>query len=85
MDCVSLVMDVATRLWSYTSKHSSYIIDLEENLCSLRKEMEKLKNVGEDVKRRVKDAERCQMKRRNEVNGWLNSLEALEGEVNEIL
>ena len=55
-------MDVATRLWSCTSKHSSYIIDLEENLCSLRKEMEELKNVGEDVKRRVEDAEKHQVK-----------------------
>ena len=47
--------------------------------------MEELKNVGEDVKRRVEDAEKRQMKRRNEVNGWLNSLTALEREVNEIL
>ena len=78
-------MDVATRLWSCTSKHSSYVIDLEENLCSLRKEMEELKDVGEDVKRRVEDAEKHQMKRRNEVNGWLNNLEVLEKEVNQIL
>ena len=82
MDCVTPVMDVAIRLWSCTSKHSSYIIDLEENLRSLRKEMEELKNVGEDVMRRVEDAKKCQMRLRSEVNGWLNSLEALEGEVN---
>ena len=60
MDFVTPIMDVATRLWSFTSKHSSYVIDLEENLCSLRKEMEELKNVGEDVKRRVEDAEKHQ-------------------------
>ena len=58
MDFVTPVMDVATRLWSCTSKHSSYVIDLEENICSLRKEMEELKNVGEDVKKRVEDAEK---------------------------
>ena len=85
MDCVTPVMDVATRLWSCTSKHSSHVIDLEENLCSLRTEMEELKNVGEDVKRRVEDAEKRQMRLRSEVNGWLNSLEALEGEVSEML
>ena len=47
--------------------------------------MEELKNVGEDVKRRVEDVEKHQMKRRNEVNGWLNSLKVLEKEVNQIL
>lgn len=47
--------------------------------------MEELTNVGKDIKRRVEDAERHQMRPRSEVNGWLNSLEALEREVNEIL
>ena len=82
---MTLVMDVATHLWSCTSKHSSYVIDLEENLCSLRKEMDELKSVGEDVKRRVEDAEKQQMMWRNEVDGWLNNLEVLEKEVNQIL
>ena len=48
--------------------------------------MEDIKNVGEDVKRRVEDAENhLMMKRRNEVNGWLNRLDSLEREINEIL
>ena len=47
--------------------------------------MEELKNVGEDVNRRAEDAKKHQMERRNEVNGWLNSLEVLEKEVNQIL
>ena len=48
--------------------------------------MEELKYVGEDVKRRVEDAEKHQMmKRRNEVNGWLNRLDSLEREVNKLL
>ena len=47
--------------------------------------MEELKNVGEDVKRRVEDAEKHQIKRRNEVNGLLNNLEVLEKEVNQIM
>ena len=85
MDFVTPVMDVATRLWSCSSRHSSYVIDLEENMCSLRIEMEELRNVGEDSKRRVEDAENHQIRRRNEVNGWLNSLEVLEEEVNQIL
>ena len=82
---VTPVMDVATRLWSCTSRHASYVINLEENMCSLRIEMEELRNVGEDVKRRVEDAENHQMRRRNEINGWLNRLDSLEREVNEIL
>ena len=45
--------------------------------------MEELKNVGEDVNIRAEDAEKHQMERRNEVNGWLNSLEVLEKEVNQ--
>ena len=45
--------------------------------------MEDIKNVGEDVKRRVEDAENhLMMKRRNEVNGWLNRLDSLEIERN---
>ena len=85
MDFVTPVMDVATRLWSCTSRHASYVINLEENMCSLRIEMEELRNVGEDVKRRVEDAENHQMRRRNEINGWLNRLVSLEREVKEIL
>ena len=85
MDFVTPVMDVATRLWSCTSRHASYVINLEENMCSLRIEMEELRNVGEDVKRRVEDAENHQTRRRNEINGWLNRLDSIEREVNEIL
>ena len=85
MDFVTPIMDVATRLWSCTSRHASYVINLEENMCSLRIEMEELRNVGEDVKRRVEDAENHQMRRRNEINGWFNRLDSLEREVNEIL
>ena len=48
--------------------------------------MEDLKNVGEDVKRRVEDTENhLLMKQRNEVNGWLNCLDSMEREINKIL
>ena len=47
--------------------------------------MQELKNVHEDVKGRVDLEEQQQMRRTNEVDGWLHSVQVMEIEVNEIL
>ncbi|RVW72781.1 putative disease resistance protein [Vitis vinifera] len=85
MDCVSPILDVVTRVWNCTAKHAVYIRDLQENMDSLRNAMQELKNAYQDVKGRVELEEQRQMKRTNEVNGWLHSVLAMELEVNEIL
>ena len=85
MDCVGPILDVVTRVWDCTAKHAVYIRDLQENMESLRNAMQGLKSVYEDVKGRVELEEQRQMKRTNEVDGWLHSVLAMELEVNEIL
>ncbi|CBI21682.3 unnamed protein product, partial [Vitis vinifera] len=85
MDCVSPILDVATRLWDCTAKRAVYIRHLPQNLNSLRTEMEELKNLYEDVKERVEREEKRQKKRLRVVDGWLRGVEAMEKEVQEIL
>eukprot|EP00261_Vitis_vinifera_P036514 XP_019077757.1 PREDICTED: probable disease resistance protein At5g63020 isoform X1 [Vitis vinifera] len=85
MDCVSPILDVVTRVWDCTAKHAVYIRDLQENMDSLRNAMQELKNVHEDVKGRVELEEQRQMRRTNEVDGWLHGVLAMEIQVNEIL
>ncbi|RVW89609.1 putative disease resistance protein [Vitis vinifera] len=85
MDCVSPILDVATRLWDCTAKRAVYIRHLPQNLNSLRTEMEELKNLYEDVKERVEREEKSQKKRLRVVDGWLRGVEAMEKEVQEIL
>ncbi|RVW24676.1 Disease resistance protein RPS5 [Vitis vinifera] len=46
MDCVSPILDVATRLWDCTAKRAVYIRHLPRNLNSLSSAMEELKNVS---------------------------------------
>ena len=42
MDCVSPILDVATRLWDCTAKRVVYIRHPEQNLNSLRFAMKEL-------------------------------------------
>ncbi|KAL6334982.1 hypothetical protein AAG906_023787 [Vitis piasezkii] len=53
MDCVSPILDVVTRLWDCTAKHAAYIQNLQENMDSLRNAMQELRDVHDDVNRRV--------------------------------
>ncbi|KAL6313624.1 hypothetical protein AAG906_006995 [Vitis piasezkii] len=46
MDCMSPILDVATRLWDCTAKRAVYIRHLPRNLNSLSSAMEELKNVS---------------------------------------
>ena len=85
MDCVSPILDVVTRVWDCSAKHAAYINDLQENLESLRNEMQELKNVYLDVKSRVEVEEQRQMRRTNEVDSWLRSVLAMEAQVYQIL
>ncbi|KAL6334955.1 hypothetical protein AAG906_023760 [Vitis piasezkii] len=86
MDCVSPILDVATRLWDCTAKRVVYIRDLEENLNSLESLTEELSNLSKDVRVSVEREEELQQSRRkHEVDGWLRAVEVMEAEVKEIL
>ena len=85
MDCVSPILDVATRLWDCTAKRAVYIRHLPQNLNSLRTAMGELKNLYKDVKERVEREEKLQKKRTHVVDGWLRNVEAMEEQVKEIL
>ena len=56
-----------------------------ENLNSLRTAVEDLKNVYEDEKEKVDREEKLRKKRTRAVDGWIQSLEAMEKEVNDLL
>ncbi|KAJ9692296.1 hypothetical protein PVL29_011383 [Vitis rotundifolia] len=86
MDFVNPILDAASRLWDCTAKRAAYLTDLQETLESLRKAMEELTNVAEDVKNKVDRAEEDrEMRRTHEVDGWLHRVQVLEKEVREIL
>ncbi|XP_034678059.1 probable disease resistance protein At5g63020 isoform X2 [Vitis riparia] len=85
MDCVTPILDVATRLWTCTAERIVYIRRLPRNLKILRTAMEELRSVYEDVIERVESEEKLQKKRTRAVEGWIRSVEAMEKEIKEIL
>ncbi|XP_034696874.1 probable disease resistance protein At5g63020 [Vitis riparia] len=88
MDCVSPILDVATRLWDCTAKRVVYIRELEKNLNSLERLTKELSNLRTDVMDKVEreeEEEVPQRRRKNEVGRWLSAVQAMEEEVEEIL
>ena len=88
MDCVSPILDVATRLWDCTAKRVVYIRELEKNLNSLERLTKELINLRTDVMAEVEREEKeevPQRRRKNEVGGWLSAVQAMEEQVEEIL
>ena len=85
MDCVSPILDVATRLRDCSANSALYIRELQENLKSLKSLMEELSNLSKDVMGRVKHEEEQQSRRMHDVDGWLRPVQVMETEVEEIL
>ncbi|XP_059653108.1 disease resistance protein SUMM2-like isoform X1 [Cornus florida] len=85
MDFVSPIVDVTCRLCGCIANTTNYIHHLQHNLNSLRIEKEKLIERRNDVKRQVESAERRQMHRTEQVDGWLRRVNQLEREVDQIL
>ncbi|KAJ9692227.1 hypothetical protein PVL29_011343 [Vitis rotundifolia] len=86
MDCVSPILNVATRLWDCTARPVVYICELEENLNSLKSLTEELSNLSKDVMVSVERQEELQQSRRtHEVDGWLRAVQVMAAEVEEIL
>ncbi|XP_017978284.1 PREDICTED: probable disease resistance protein At5g63020 [Theobroma cacao] len=70
---------------NHAAKHASYACRLGKHLDVLETKMEELKALRNDVKRRVEIAERQHMKRLDQVEWWLSRVEALEGEVEDLM
>ncbi|XP_034680023.1 probable disease resistance protein At1g52660 [Vitis riparia] len=68
-----------------TAARANYICKLAENQVTLRTELQKLRELKNDVNRKVDVAERQQMKRLDQVQGWLSRVEAMETEVGQLI
>ena len=58
---------------------------LGENRVTLQTELQRLREVKNDVNRKVQMAERQQMKRLGQVQGWLSRVGAMEAEVGQLI
>ncbi|KAJ0076188.1 hypothetical protein Patl1_34307 [Pistacia atlantica] len=77
---------IFSRCLNCTVAKTAYIRDLEENLGDLQTEYRKLIEARNDVTRRVMIAEeQHEMKRLDQVQGWLSRVEAVGTEVEEII
>ncbi|XP_059639461.1 probable disease resistance protein At5g63020 [Cornus florida] len=86
MDFVSPILDATCRLCGCIRDTTYYIRYLQDNLNSLTTEMETLKGQRDDVKTQVEAAERLPMQQRTkQVDGWLQRVQQLEREVEELL
>ncbi|KAF8391889.1 hypothetical protein HHK36_022229 [Tetracentron sinense] len=85
MDLVNPIVEIFSRLWDCIARHTSYIRKLQENLNSLREVMDGLKHQMNDVKANLDLAEVQQMRPKEEVLFWIQTVETMEGQVNEII
>ncbi|KAF8388135.1 hypothetical protein HHK36_026801 [Tetracentron sinense] len=85
MEAVSPITEIIDRLWDCIALRTDYIRELQENLHALRSLMDELMSVRNDVKRRVDIAEGQQLKRRDQVEVWLQMVESTEHEVDQII
>ncbi|XVF11249.1 hypothetical protein REPUB_Repub08aG0010300 [Reevesia pubescens] len=64
--------------WDFIAEHAEFVFKLEENLEALKTAQAELKELSNDVIRRVKIAEdQHQLKRLDQVQGWLSRTENL--------
>ncbi|XP_059629297.1 probable disease resistance protein At5g63020 [Cornus florida] len=85
VDFVSPILDLTCRLCDCIGNNTNSIRHLQDNLNSLRTEMEKLTEQKNDVKTRVETTESQQTQPTQQVNGWLRRVEELEREVDIVL
>ncbi|KAJ9692603.1 hypothetical protein PVL29_011594 [Vitis rotundifolia] len=71
--------------WNRTTEHANYLRKLPENLVALETACERLGELRNDVKRKVDIAEREQMQRLDQVQGWFSRVENLETQVSQLI
>ncbi|CAB4303273.1 unnamed protein product [Prunus armeniaca] len=84
---ISLSCDaIVSRCWDSIFGRVRYVRKLQENLQALTTSLQELKSLKNDVQREVELAERQpRLKRIEQVNNWILSVEALETEINEVI
>ncbi|KAJ0075058.1 hypothetical protein Patl1_34572 [Pistacia atlantica] len=75
---------VFTRCLDCAIGKTAYISELKDNLDALQTELQKLLEARNDLMRRVNIAEQKQMKRTDQVRGWLSRVQNVEVEVGEL-
>ncbi|KAL9244727.1 hypothetical protein vseg_018468 [Gypsophila vaccaria] len=86
LDLVASILGVIKSLWDCVAPHVTRVGELENNLSSLRTATEELRDVNEDVRRRIEIAEQERVVRtRKQVEGWLHRAEVLEREASQII
>ncbi|XP_058075099.1 disease resistance protein RPS5-like [Magnolia sinica] len=84
MDFISSVIEIVSCLWGPTTPRKCYIINLREDIDSLKNAMGELKSIRNDMKRKVDVAEQQLLKCTDHMQWWLQRVDATEGEVNEM-
>ncbi|KAG8502110.1 hypothetical protein CXB51_002156 [Gossypium anomalum] len=84
---ISLSLDpIITRCWDCATGQASYICNLEDNLHALQAEVAGLKELRSDLMSRVRIAEdEQQLKRLNQVEGWLSRAETLINDADQLI
>ncbi|PIA40676.1 hypothetical protein AQUCO_02400023v1 [Aquilegia coerulea] len=85
MDFVSPVIGVASRLWDWSATHTNYLCQVGTKLDKLKTELNVLKNVKDDVKRKVQVLEGQQLTRTYVVGGWIKTVEGVEQDTEKFL
>ncbi|PIA25088.1 hypothetical protein AQUCO_12500001v1 [Aquilegia coerulea] len=85
VDFVSPIIDIVSRVMECSPKHLNYIRALEENVDQLKDEMTQLIERYNDIKNKVIVEEARQMKRTNQVDGWMKRVEDIRPEVDQIM
>ncbi|XP_022714926.1 probable disease resistance protein At5g63020 [Durio zibethinus] len=88
MEIASLVLEVISCLRDCSEGNREYRISIchpERLIRSLKRDTEKLREQRNDVKTRVENAERQQMRPRVQVEGWLRRVEELEAEIDMVV
>lgn len=80
----SFVMAVTSGFLQFAAKHVRFLVDYEENVNSLRNKVKELRDLRDDVRLRVAAAERQLLTCKGEVRGWLDRVEKIEIEVEQM-
>ncbi|KAK8368137.1 hypothetical protein V6Z11_A01G020900 [Gossypium hirsutum] len=82
---ISLSLDpIITRCWDCATGQASYICNLKGSLNALQEEVDKLKELRDDLMSRVKNAEDQQHKRVNQVEGLLQRADHVMAEADQL-
>ncbi|PPD68414.1 hypothetical protein GOBAR_DD34708 [Gossypium barbadense] len=84
---ISLSIDpIITRCWDCATGQASYICNLKDNLHALQAKVAGLKELRSDLMSRVRIAEdEQQLKRLNQVEGWLSRAETLINDADQLI